>query len=115
MDLKNVVLAGLMSAAMGLNGCGDSDCSAKDEPLDRDWCHQDAAAKEAQAGRLDPALTHVRAIQDPSVRAVAIDRTVMAAPSGLDQATVTSLCNELPEPHAAGCTRTWNRPHLWTK
>lgn len=106
-----------IAVVMGLTACTGGptaeQCDARGSGEDVGWCHYERATTALKAGRPEDALQIAAGIQDPGVRAAALDHLFSQGIAGVDQARAHQLCSSLPEPHRTGCMRTWDRPHLW--
>ena len=89
-NLFRCVLLGAV-AALALGGCGSKDCTREDDATARDWCYYEVTVDAAKGGKVDQALGAIGSISDPMVKASAIDKLFLNAPTPLDQGTAQNL------------------------
>lgn len=82
---------------------------------DRSWCRYELAVHAADGGDPEQALTVAATIETAAVRAALYDQLFSKGLPGVDQPRAHAICEDLPAPHAEGCKRTWDRPHLWDR
>ena len=114
-DVTFRLLVCLMAVTVSACGSKEKDCASLEAGDPRDYCWFDRAAKDAERNDLAAARQSLLEISNLSIKAMATEKVIFAAPDGLDQATVRDLCGQLPQPNSASCLRTYNRPHLWEK
>ena len=105
-------LIGLL-AFVGVAGCAEVNCAALTNEEERDWCTYEQVGAYADHDQEQQAIESVLRISSPVVRAAATDRLLESAGDGMQLEGVRALCSNLSGADAAGCSRTWERAHLW--
>ncbi len=101
---------------LAVAGCGGAPaaCEGMARPSEpRDRCFSDRALVAGRAGKVDDAITALREVDDPLLRAAAVDR-VMTEGTQLGTPEAAQLCRLLASPFDRSCADTWSRPHLWS-
>jgi hypothetical protein len=89
-------------------------CEDLDRPSEaRDRCYGDRALGAARAGDVPAATSALQEVDDPLLRAAAVDR-VLTDGKGLGTTEAAALCKLLASPFDRNCADTWSRPHLWS-